>query len=79
MNLNIMIEFSTTAQGEEADRILEIIEKSCKTNELFLVDWQRKGEKIRIYSKYSEIMKAVDRKKFTPKQLELIIFERVNP
>ncbi len=77
MNLNILLEFSTTSQGKESDIILDLLEQSCKEKDLFLVTWQRKDEKIRIYSKYSDIMNAIDRKKFTNTQLESIQYTRI--
>ena len=50
LKLNILLEISTTTKGPEADKVLDVIEKNCKANELFIVDWQRQGDKIRIYS-----------------------------
>ncbi len=77
LKLNILLEISTTTKGPEADKVLDIIEKNCKANELFIVDWQRQGDKIRIYSKFSEIIDAIETKRLTPKQLELIQYKRI--
>lgn len=78
MNLNVLLEFSTITNGPEADKVLDIIENRCKSNELFLVGWTRKGKKIRILSKFSDILSAIDTKQFTPAQLEIIQYKKID-
>ena len=71
------MEFSTKSLGEEADKVIDMLEQNFKAKDLFLVTWQRQGQKIRIYSKFSDIMSAVDTKKFTAAQLELLQYTRI--
>ncbi len=78
MTLNVLLEFTVRDNGPQGDKILDMIEQNCKAHELFLVGWQRKGEKIRIQSKFSDILDAIDTKQFTPTQLEMIHYEYLN-
>ena len=72
MNLNILVEFSAKNKGIEGQKALDMIEEDFKSHDLFLVDWQRKDQKIRVYSKASEIRNALDTRRWTKYQIAVI-------
>lgn len=67
---NILIEFDVTHSKIE---LFERLEKVCKDNELFLAEWQREGDKIRILSEFREI-KSMLFKEFDQFELDLMPF-----
>lgn len=50
MRHNILIEFTLTDKN-----LLNKLETVCKSNELFLAEWQKIGNNLRILSEFSEI------------------------
>lgn len=77
MMYNVLLEFSIKTPGAAANKVLDKMEENCKANDLFLVQWYRKGQKIRIYSKFSDIMDAIGKDKFTTSELGLIQYSRI--
>lgn len=67
---NVLLEFDVTHSKLE---FFERLEKICKGNELFLAEWQREGDKIRILSEYGEI-KSMLIKEFDQFELDLMPF-----
>ncbi len=77
MNLNVLLEFSAKNNGTQGQKAINMIEKNCQTNDLFLVGWQRDGQKIRILSKYTDIMKTIDTKHWNTYQCNVIVYRRI--
>ena len=72
-----MLEFSAKNKGIQGQKALDIIENICKENWFRLVEWQRKGQKIRVFSTFSEIMDAINTRRFTRYQLRVIQYKRI--
>lgn len=70
-----MLEFTAKNNGIQGQKALDSIEKDLKSHELFLVDWQRKGQKIRAYSKFSDIIDAIDVRNWTKYQRRIIQYK----
>jgi len=67
---NVLLEFSLVSSKLE---LFERLETICKNNELFLAEWQREGDKIRILSEYGEIKQMLF-KEFDQFELDLMPF-----
>jgi hypothetical protein len=65
---NLLLEF-TSSNGSLLDRL----ETICKNNELFLAEWQRDGNKIRILSEMREINPMIC-KEFSQEELDKLTF-----
>ena len=68
MRNNVLLEFTS-----DNNNLLDRLEKVCKSNELFLVEWQRQNNKIRILSTQSEIRSLIY-DEFLQKELDQISF-----
>lgn len=53
---NIILEFDLKNTNPE---LFDRLEKALKNHELFLAEWQRDGDKIRVLSEFSEIKAAL--------------------
>lgn len=71
---NVLLEFSLVSSKLE---LFERLETICKNNELFLADWQREGDKIRILSEFGEI-KSMLFKEFDQHELDLLPYVHVS-
>lgn len=70
-----MLEFSAKNNGKQGKEALNFLEEDFKNHELFLVDWQRKENKIRAFSKFSDIMNAINLRRFTKYQKSIIQYK----
>jgi len=77
MRQNIMLEFSARNNGVQGKKALDMIEKFCKKNWYRIVDWQRKDQKIRIVSTFSEIIDVINARTFTKYQRSIIQYKRI--
>jgi len=72
-----MLEFSAKNKGMQGQKALDIIENVCKKNWYRLVEWQRKEQKIRVFSTFSEIMDVINARLFTNYQRSIIQYTRI--
>ncbi len=77
MRQNIMLEFSAKNKGIQGKKAIDIIENVCKDNWFRLVEWQRKDQKIRVFSTFSEIMDVINARLFTNYQRCVIQYKRI--
>ena len=54
-----------------------MIEVNFKKHDSVIVSWKRRGQKIRVFSTYSEIMEAIDPKRLTGYQKSVIQYRRI--
>lgn len=62
---NVLFEYSLMIDDKDGQIALDKLEESFKNHELFLAEWQRDKNKIRVLSTVDEIHAAIDLSKFT--------------
>lgn len=77
MRQNILLEFSAKNNGNQGKKALDMIEDDCKSNWFRIVEWARKGQKIRVLSTFSEIMDIINTRRFTKYQKSVIQYKRI--
>ncbi len=70
MRNNILLEFYPSS------KLINRLEKICKNNELFLAEWERQNNKIRILSEINEI-KEILHKEFSNDEIKKLSFKSI--
>ena len=74
---NILLEITAKNNGILGQVALDMIEVNFKRHDASLVSWKREGQRIRVLSTYSEIMKAVDPERLTGYQKSVIQYKKI--